>query len=278
MNDRVVIHTLRCGTMNVLPRERCIRDGGLFRPRIELPVNAFLIEHPKHGRILLDTGWSSDCRELLPKRLLHFYEPHIGKGETAAEQLEERGLRPEDIDLVLLSHLDVDHTCALRDFAHGAGRIACSELEYFYSCRAVYKMRQVWDTWMPYAGRLERIHYRASAMGPTGRGFDLFGDESVLCIYSPGHTDGIFTTIVSREPTNRFKAVGSGIYWGDYAVLASDVAFCEENLRDSVIPGYGFDRGMQAKSLEFLQTLRRDEKCRAMLFSHDVSAPARIEI
>ena len=95
MSGNIVIHTLRCGTMRVLPRERYIADRGLLRERVELPVNAYLIEHPKHGRILLDTGWSSDCRELLPPRLLKFYEPKIGKGETAAEQLEEMGLRAQ---------------------------------------------------------------------------------------------------------------------------------------------------------------------------------------
>ena len=65
MSGNIVIRTLRCGTMRVLPRERYIADRGLLRERVELPVNAYLIEHPKHGRILLDTGWSSDCRELL---------------------------------------------------------------------------------------------------------------------------------------------------------------------------------------------------------------------
>ena len=82
MSGNIVIHTLRCGTMRVLPRERYIADRGQLRERVELPVNVYLIEHPKHGRILLDTGWSSDCRELLPPRLLKFYEPRIGKGET----------------------------------------------------------------------------------------------------------------------------------------------------------------------------------------------------
>ena len=72
MSGNIVIYTLRCGTMRVLPRERYIADRGLLRERVELPVNAFLIEHPKHGRILLDTGWSSDCRRLLPPRLLRF--------------------------------------------------------------------------------------------------------------------------------------------------------------------------------------------------------------
>lgn len=277
MSGTVVIRTLCCGSMHVLPREQYISHKGLLHSRVELPVNAYLIEHPKHGLILLDTGWSADCRDILPPHLKYFYEPHINEGQTAAEQLKALGLRPKDIDLVLLSHLDVDHTCALKDFAGQARRIICAELEYFYSCRTVYKIRQAWDTWMPYANQIERVNYRASALGPAGRGFDLFGDGSVLCIYSPGHTDGIFTTIVSNDSTNRFMSVGEGIYWGDYAVLASDVAFCKENLRDSVIPGYGFDHGMQAKSLEFLQKLADDPKCKAMLFSHD-SSPEKTEI
>ncbi len=68
-------------------------------------------------------------------------------------------------------------------------------------------MRQVWDTWMPYADDIERIHYRASVLGPVGRGFDLFGDESVLCIYTPAIPTAYSQPLVTREPTNRFKAV-----------------------------------------------------------------------
>ena len=277
MRGKVVIHTLKCGSINVRPQDRYIADKGIFKARIKLPVNVYLIEHPKHGLILLDTGWSKDCRDILPHPLLKFYEPEISAGETALERLEEMGIRPCDIDMVLLSHLDVDHTCALKDFTD-AKRIVCSELEYFYSSRVVYKMRQVWDTYMPWIDKIERIHYRASVLGPTGRGFDLFGDESVLCIYCPGHTDGIFSTIVTNQPCNRFTAVGDGKYGGDYAVLASDVAFCEENVKNLVVPGYGFSHGMQKTSLEFLQKLKEDPQCRAMLFSHDPKCPAKVEI
>ena len=56
MSGNIVIHTLRCGTMRVLPRERYITDRGLLRERIELPVNAYLIEHPKGASCSIPAG------------------------------------------------------------------------------------------------------------------------------------------------------------------------------------------------------------------------------
>lgn len=264
------ITALPCGTMSVRPYEADIRKKNPLLGRVTLPVNAFLVEHPKHGNVLIDTGWSRDVSEILPAHLKAFYRPRIGAGESAVERLEAMGLRPEDIDTVLLTHLDIDHTCALRDFAGRAGRIVCAELEYFYSCRYVYKMRQVWDTWMPYLREEDRIHYHGCALGPTGRGFDLFGDDSVLCIYTPGHTDGMFAVIVNQSPSFRFAMHGDGGSTSDFAVIAADAAFSEENLRERSVPGYGFNRQHQLKSIDFLRSLAQDRCCRAMFFSHAV--------
>ena len=266
-NSAIKITPLRCGTMTVRPYEAYIKDRSPLAKRVELPVNAFLIEHPVHGKILVDTGWSADVEEILPQRLKNFYRPHVGKGETAREQLHAMGIEPEDIDLVLLTHLDVDHTCALKDFSD-AKRIACAELEYFYSCRTVYRMREVWDTFMPLDDRIEKIHYRASVLGPVGRGFDLFGDDSVLCIYCPGHTDGIFSVMINRGPSNRFIDHGDGKYGGEFAVIASDLAFSDRNLDDEVVPGYGFDREQQLSAVRFLKELKKDSLCRGILYSH----------
>ena len=269
MAKEIKITVLQCGSMNVSPYQFDIRQKNLFAKRIELPVNVFLIQHPTHGNILIDTGWSADACDILPPYLREFYRPRIAMGQTAKEQLAKMGLLPEDIDIVLLTHLDVDHTCALRDFAGRAKRVICSELEYFYSCRYVYKIRQVWDTWMPYLRNEEdRLCYRASVLGPVGRGFDLFGDDSVICIYTPGHTDGMFTTIINQSPSDRFKEHGEGRYGGEFAVIAGDTAFSQKNIDEMSVPGYGFDRQMQLKSIEFLKKLENDANCRAMLFSH----------
>lgn len=253
--------------MTVRPYEAYIEDRNPLAKRIELPVNAFLVEHPVHGKILVDTGWSADAEKILPKRLRDFYRPHIDSGETAKEQLARMGIAPEDIDLVLLTHLDIDHTCALKDFAD-AKRIACAELEYFYSSRTVYKMRELWDTFIPLNERIEKIQYRASVLGPVGRGFDLFGDDSFLGIYCPGHTDGIFALMINQGPSNRFIDHGDGKYGGDFAVIASDLAFSDRNLQDETVPGYGFDRKQQKNAIHFLNELKKDPKCRGIFYSH----------
>ena len=266
--ESIKITPLQCGTMTVRPYEAYINDSNPFEKRITLPVNAYLIEHSRHGRILIDTGWSPDVKSILPKRLLDFYSPEILPGQSAAEQLEDMGIRPRDIDLIIITHLDIDHTCGLTQFGREAGRVICSELEYFYSCRYVYKKRQVWDTWMPYIKERDRIFYRASVLGPVKRGFDIFGDDSVICIYCPGHTDGIFATLVSRGPSNRFIDHGDGKYGGSFAVFASDLAFSQRNIDDLVPPGYGFDRQQQKNALEFLKELQSDPMHRATLFSH----------
>lgn len=268
MNE-IKITVLKCGTMHVSPKDAYIKDRAIGQKRIELPVNVFYIEHPVHGRILVDTGWSSDVKDVLPRHLLNFYKPEITPGQTAKEQLHKMGIEPEDIDIVLLTHLDVDHTCALKDFAGKAKRIVCAEHEYFYSARTVYKLRQVWDTWMPYVDMIERIHFRASVLGPVGRGFDLFGDDSILCIFCPGHTSGLISIILSKGPSNRFKCHGEGHYGGDFVVIASDVAFTQRNIDDIVIPGYGFDHEQHRNGLQFIHDIQADPKCLKILCSHD---------
>lgn len=269
MPEKIEITALQCGTMSVHPYYADIRMKNPLSGRITLPVNAFLVRHPTHGNILIDTGWAENVNDILPVHLKKLYHPRITPEQTAGAQLEKLGIAPEDIDLVVLTHLDVDHTCALRDFGGKAKRIVCSELEYFYSCRYVYKIRQVWDTWMPYIKSEDRLFYRASVLGPVGRGFDIFGDDSVICIYTPGHTDGNFTVIINQSPSDRFKEHGDGRYGGEFAVIAGDTAFSQRNIDESSVTGYGFDRGMQMRSMKFLKELEADPNCSAVFFSHD---------
>lgn len=267
--DKIKIKTLKCGSIHLHPKDTYMNDKSIGSSRIELPVNVFYIEHPIHGKILIDTGLSDDVTKILPAHLSLFYRPNIRQEETAAAQLHQLGVEPEDIDVLVLTHLDADHTCALKDFAGKAKRIVCPELEYFYSSRMVYKRRQVWDTWIPYADMIERIHFRASVLGPVGRGFDLFDDDSFLFISCPGHTSGIVSTIISQGPSNRFKCHGDGKYGENYVVLASDVAFTQRNIDDLVSPGYCFNRELNRKGLEFLSSLQQDPKCLKILYSHD---------
>ena len=65
------------------------------------------------------------------------------------------------------------------------------------------------------------------------------------------------------------SGTADGIYGNEFAILASDVAFSQRNIDDLVIPGYGFARKRQKKSIEWLKTMQADPKCVGVFCSHD---------
>ena len=111
------IYPLRCGSIRVSPKMAYGGELGLRgavemalcpdRARVELPVFAFLIEHPR-GRLLFDCGWCREIspdgrydvkavRRILPERLAALYHPTLPKGEAIDERLAALGLQAEDI-------------------------------------------------------------------------------------------------------------------------------------------------------------------------------------
>ncbi len=276
------IHLFSCGTIRVartVPygNRISLRDsaGQLLAPdreRLTLPVWCFLIEHPK-GLLLVDTGWCREIsplgvydpaavRRILPAQLAALFRPCLPEGMAIHEQLAERGIRPEDLEAVLLTHLDADHVAGLRQLK-GARRIVLPEDEYFWSCRAVYKARQPQSLWLDIP--MERPYYRGSPLGPNRWAFDLFGDGSVQMVNVPGHTDGQAAVLLR-----------SG---GRFVLLAADAAFSPRNWQEGITPGFGFDREQQRKSLRWIGEMAREPGCAAVLCSHDPElAPGTIAI
>ena len=266
------IHLLRCGSI-ALSREALfggreglastLRQAAAPRSeRIELPCYCYLIEHPK-GLVLVDTGvgraFSSagvfDAKAsaaLIGKPLTAYLHPSVAPGESISEQLSSRGIKPTDLDLVLLTHLDADHVGGLHEL-HGAKRFLLPEDEYFWSCRTVYKLRQPRSLWMDMP--LERFWYHGSPLGTNRWAYDLFGDESVMLINLPGHTDGLCAVMLRNG--------------GRFVLLASDAALCRENLETQTPPGFYFDRQLGKKALAYLSSLALECGCEGVLLSHD---------
>lgn len=275
MEDRpkVKIHILRCGSMTVSPFVPCgngkVNAGNaaamIFAPvksRVELPVFAYLIEHPK-GRILIDTGWRREIspegvydadavKKVLPAHLASFYHPILPKGEAIDEQLAAMGLCAGDIDCVVLTHLDPDHVAGL-SLLKGAKRIVLPEDEYFWSCRAVYKLRQPWELWMDFP--MERLFYRGSPLGSNRWAIDLLGDESVMLVNLPGHTDGLCGVLVRNGEK--------------FVLLTSDAAFSRRNWEELIVPGFGFDAQRQMNALKWIRQMSEDPGCVGIYASHD---------
>ena len=269
---QIRIHLLRCGSI-ALSREAVLGGRAGFAAalrqasappaaRIDLPCFCYLIEHPK-ALMLVDTGVgrvfspngvydASAVKGLLGAAFGAYLRPSVAAGNSISEQLAARGLQPQDLDLVLLSHLDADHTGGLHEL-RGAKRFLVPEDEYFWSCRAVYKLRQPQDLWMDMP--IERFWYRGSPLGTNRWAYDLFGDENVMCINLPGHSDGLCAVLIRNGKR--------------FVMLASDAALCRENIDTLTPPGFCFDEKRAKRALEYLRSLRGEPGCEAILLSHD---------
>lgn len=267
---KIKLHVMHCGTMSVSPT---VPYGGgvtlsnsaaqvFSRKRVTLPCSAYLIEHPK-GLILVDTGWCRDISPkgvydekavgaLLPAHLAAFYHPELGQGQAVHEQLAAMGIKTSELDYVLLTHLDPDHVSGVRHLLD-AKRILLPEDEYFWNCRTVYRARQPVNLWMDYP--MEHFYYRGSPIGPNRWAYDVLGDESVLMVNVPGHTDGMCAVLIRNGKR--------------YVLLTADAAFSGRSWQELIVPGFGFDEKLMLKSLKWVREMALSPDCAGVFASHD---------
>ena len=255
------IDVLRTGTVDV-DRALAFREStyhpapwtGWLRPRsarIEVPVSTYLITHSE-GTVLVDTGWHTDVRTDQRSHLGRFahsiFRARLPPGMAVQEQLDQRGLSPEDLDLVVLSHLHADHASGLEHVAD-ARKIVVSEPEW----AARETMGYISSMW---AGiDVEPVALERIGFGPTGRGRDLFGDGSVILVYTPGHSPGHLSILVD-----------SGVGW---VLLAGDVGYASRSWEDGILPGVTTNDHEATRSLTWLREFSKREDCIVAVANHD---------
>ena len=203
---RIRIRVLHCGKIGVAPnlpasaqwRWPAKADARRLKndARIWLPVSAYLVEHPK-GLFLVDAGLPRTVSptgiedraaqlRMFGRGWYTLVHSVVEPGQSIGEQLAARGIRPQDLDYVLFSHLDPDHIAGISE-VRSAKRLLVAEEEYFWSCRVNlrYTSRRLWMDEPP-----ERFWYRVNHIGPESRSYDLFGDDSVHLVHVAGHTEG----------------------------------------------------------------------------------------
>jgi glyoxylase-like metal-dependent hydrolase (beta-lactamase superfamily II) len=220
-----------------------LMEGG--EGRIRLPIPAYLIEHPK-GTALFDAGMHPDCRHdpagRLGSRLAGLFAFDYRPGEEIAARLAALGRDPEKIDLLINSHFHFDH-CG------GNAQVPNATL---------LVQRREWD-----AGTNADM---AARCGFDPRDFDLghklrlldgehdvFGDRSVVCLPTHGHTPG--------HQSLRLRLPG-----GDVVLAADSCYFCR-TLRERRLPRFVYDREQMLASLDRLAAL--EAAGTRIFFGHD---------
>lgn len=266
------IHILRTGEVRVSPflpfgGDNCslLKASGITTPKkdwIWLPVCCYLIEHPR-GLILVDTGWhremspdgvydkKAQIKSLGSWLLYHVNQGRIPKGEAIDEHLREMGLKPGDLDYVLLTHLDCDHANGLRAVSD-AKRILCApeELACARKNGFVRYQKKWWN-----GVDLRTFEWNGSE-GPAGKSFDLLGDGSVVMINIPGHCDGLCAVKLTNAE-------------GKFVLLFADGGYATKSWQEMITSGVALDKKMQRKSLEWIREQSLDSQCIASLATHD---------
>lgn len=270
----IKIHVLHTGKVRVSPAlpfgGNCsvIKASGVTTPKKDwpwLPASVYLIEHPK-GRILVDCGWHRDMspegvydkkaqvKSLGSRILYRINQGVLEKGAAVNEQLERMGLKDTDIDYVLLTHLDCDHANGLK-LVSGARNILVSrsELEFAQKKSAVNLIRYQCRWWD--GVNLIPFDWNDSD-GPFQRSYDLFGDDSVVMVNIPGHSDGLCAVKVTNAE-------------GKFVLLFSDGGYAAKSWRGMITSGIAVDKKQQYASLEWIRRQSMDSNCIESLANHD---------
>jgi N-acyl homoserine lactone hydrolase len=228
---------------------------------LPLPIPVFLIEHPSAGLILVDTGFhpsvAVDPKQNLGPVLGRLYSGNIRMKpeQAAAAQLRSRGITPDDISLVVMTHLHMDHASAVSEFTKPPYVLGEGEWNAFKTkgVRDGYVHKHV-----EHAIELHEIPYsspKISSYSTFGRSFDLFGDGSIRLVSTPGHTLGHQSLILRLKDRE--------------ALLAGDAIYMLEIL-DSELRGFTMaDEHKWRRSLREIQLYRRENPDALIVPGHD---------
>lgn len=213
-----------------------------------LPMSSYLIEHPD-GRIVVDAGWHEDIRTKPHEHLgsaASFVEYELPEGWSIKEQLASRSLSSIDIDVVVVTHLDVDHISGLT-LLNGAKSFWVSQPELDH----VKPYKKIWYEGLP----ISPVHYESIPYGPLHEGKDVFGDGLVYLVSTPGHTAGQMSVLVHLQD--------------GWILLASDTGYTERSWKSMILPGITTDNVQALQSLQWVRTFAERADCLAVLANHD---------
>ncbi|MEA2397233.1 MAG: N-acyl homoserine lactone hydrolase, partial [Thermoleophilaceae bacterium] len=273
----VRLHPLLCGEATWPEAWPHREDGRLARPHafgigvareqwLELPIVAFLVEHPGAGPILIDTGLSPAFAEN-PGRDIGRALTRAGVAKTmkmepsqvVPELLRSRGIDPGDVRLVVMTHLHYDHASGMRQFPDAT--FVLSEREW----KAVQTPLRVLHGYVkshyhhPFDYRtLDFEGAAADSHATFGRAVDLLGDGSIRALYTPGHTQGHMSILLRTA--------------GREILVAGDAAYTRHTLGTGHKPALMEDEHLFARSLREIQLYAAQAPDALIIPGHDMGA------
>ncbi len=236
----VQLFALTCGRLTI--PYGFLLEGA--KGRITVPVPSYLIVHPR-GKVLFDSGLNlaarGDALGYLGEAGLRYATFHFEPGEEIAARVAALEVAPGEITHLVNSHLHYDH-------AGGNAQLPNAD---------VWVQRREWEHARALPdddpGYRKRDFDTGQRLRLVDGEHDLFGDASVVCFPTHGHTPGHQSLRVRAER-------------GEY-VLCGDACYLRESLEKLHAPGVIADR---EAALAVLRRFREMQVAGArIMYGHD---------
>jgi glyoxylase-like metal-dependent hydrolase (beta-lactamase superfamily II) len=275
----VALHPLLTGRMRVPPSWFLRSEGRLAARRafgigvakkdlIDVPVPAFLVDHPGAGLILVDTGFHPSVavnpRQNLGRVVAFaFKDLQMDPAQAVSAQLRERDLSPRDIRVVIMTHLHADHASAIAEYPDATFIVSKREWEAATDAGQMHGyVKRQFDHGFDYR-LLDFEGPDASSFSGFGRSFDLFGDGSVRTVFTPGHTLGHMSVVLRTK--------------GVEVLVAGDAIYLGETLETSHLPYRVEDEHLFRRSLREIAQYRKETPDALIIPGHDWEAWQALE-
>ena len=188
----------------------------------------------KHGNeyLLWDTGFGMDT-------------PTAAK-MSVVDQLAQLNIKPDQIKYVGISHYHADHTGQVSSFPGATLLIGKGDWNGITSTPPAPGANVApFKHWISDGGNVE----------PQPGDKDVFGDGTVMMLYTPGHTPGHHSLMVKLPQTG-------------VVILSGDFVHFHENYDTDGVPGFNSDRAQTVASIERIKKIVANFKA-TLVIQHD---------
>lgn len=244
----IELHMFQTGTLKT--KTKYIKMNQSEEP-FEIPVPWFLIKHPQ-GNVVIDGG--NAVETAIDKRghwgaAVDAYEPVMSVSENCVDQLKMVDVSPQDVRYVVQSHLHLDHTGAVGRFPKAQHIVQRIEYEYAFK-----------PHWFSAAAYIRADFDRPGLNwkflgGEFTDNYDLFGDGTVRMIFTPGHSPGHQSFLITLPESGPI-------------LLTVDAAYTVDHWENRALPGLVVSSAQAADSVAKLRRIAADVKA-TVVTGHD---------
>ena len=271
---RVRLHPLLTGTTKG-PEAWLLREQGRMAWRhalgfgvrkedwLTVPIQAFLVEHPGAGPVLIDTGFHPSVAAAPRANLgwfsqFTFRDIEMKPDQAVSSQLRARGIEPADVKVVVVTHLHIDHASGISEYPGATFVVSSAEWAAASDHGQLHGyVKRQFDHGFDW--RLLDFEGRdADSFSGFARSFDLFGDGSMRAVYTPGHTLGHMSVVLRTHSGE--------------VLVAGDAIYMRRTLTDTHLPYHTADEHLFRRSLREIRQYATETPEAVIVPGHDWEA------